>query len=57
MDLSGGYSEGSDGSDGLDGGAIGGAKGRERKKMFKEEHCSPGSNDVEGSCLDDDIVI
>jgi len=38
---------------GLDGGAQGGA----RKRMYKNEHCSPGDNDVEGSCLDDDIVI
>ena len=28
-----------------------------RKKMYKPEHCSPGENDVDGSCLDDDIVI
>ena len=28
-----------------------------RNKMYKSEHCSPGENDVDGSCLDDDIVI
>jgi hypothetical protein len=36
---------------------TGGARGGARKKMFKPEHCSPGENDVDGSCLDDDIVI
>ena len=41
----------------LDGGAVGGANGVARKRMYKSEHCSPGENDVEGSCLDDDIVI
>lgn len=41
----------------LDGGSIGGAKGIDRKRMYKGKHCSPGINDVEGSCLDDDIVI
>ena len=25
--------------------------------MYKKDECSPGKNDVEGSCLDDDIVI
>jgi hypothetical protein len=44
-------------NNGLNGGAVGGARGRERKRMFKGEHCSPGENDVDGSCLDDDIVI
>ena len=39
------------------GGAIGGSQGGARKKMFKNNECSPGKNDVEGSCLDDDIVI
>ena len=35
----------------------GGARGGARKKMFKSKHCSPGESDVDGSCLDDDIVI
>lgn len=39
------------------GGAVGGSQGGARKKMYKDEHCSPGESDVEGSCLDDDIVI
>ena len=39
------------------GGAIGGARGGARKKMFNEKHCSPGESDVSGSCLDDDLVI
>ena len=42
---------------GFEGGAIGGAQGGARKAMFQKEHCSPGESDVEGSCLDDDIVI
>jgi hypothetical protein len=50
FDLNGGYDE-------LDGGAVGGSNGGARKRMYKEKHCSPGKNDVEGSCLDDDIVI
>ena len=50
MDLEGGYEN-------LDGGAVGGANGGARKRMYKEKHCSPGENDVIGSCLDDDIVI
>ena len=64
MDLEGGYSdlEGGDsdlegGYSDLEGGAVGGANGKERKRMYKGDHCSPGKNDVEGSCLDDDIVI
>lgn len=36
---------------------LGGAKGKKRKEMYKKDECSPGKNDVEGSCLDDDIVI
>lgn len=32
-------------------------KSKTGKKMYKPEHCSPGENDVNGSCLDDDIVI
>ena len=48
MDLIGGDFNGS-----LEGGSQGGA----RKRMYKEKHCSPGNSDVEGSCLDDDIVI
>jgi len=39
------------------GGSVGGANGGARKKMFKKEQCSPGENDVNGSCLDDDIVL
>ena len=39
------------------GGAIGGARGGARKKMFNDKHCSPGESDVSGSCLDDDLVI
>ena len=35
----------------------GGAKGSARKRMYKSKHCSPGESDVDGSCLDDDIVI
>ena len=42
---------------GFEGGAIGGAQGGARKAMFQRRHCSPGESDVEGSCLDDDIVI
>ena len=42
---------------GYQGGAVGGSQGGARKKMYKDEHCSPGENDVDGSCLDDDIVI
>ena len=38
-------------------GSVGGANGGARKKMFKKEQCSPGENDVNGSCLDDDIVL
>ena len=53
--LEGGYDEILDG--GSQGGAVGGANGGARKRMYKEKHCSPGENDVEGSCLDDDIVI
>ena len=33
-------------------GATGGANGKERKRMYKKEQCSPGDNDVDGSCLD-----
>ena len=51
MDLIGGYK--SNLGDSLEGGSHGGA----RKRMYKPKHCSPGNNDVEGSCLDDDIVI
>ena len=51
MDLIGGYKSNSEGS--LEGGSQGGA----RKRMYKPKHCSPGNSDVEGSCLDDDIVI
>ena len=36
---------------------VGGSQGGARKKMYKDNHCSPGESDVEGSCLDDDIVI
>ena len=54
-DLGGGYDENLGG--GAQGGAVGGANGGARKRMYKEKHCSPGENDVEGSCLDDDIVI
>lgn len=43
--------------DGSVGGSVGGARGKERKIMYKEKHCSPGENDVEGSCLDDDILL
>ena len=64
MELEGGYSNnkldgGYDGNldGGAQGGAVGGANGGARKRMYKEKHCSPGENDVEGSCLDDDIVI
>jgi hypothetical protein len=53
----GGYQGATGGSQGSQGGAIGGSQGGARKKMFKSNHCSPGKNDVEGSCLDDDIVI
>lgn len=53
--LEGGYDENLDG--GAQGGAVGGASGGARKRMYKEKHCSPGENDVIGSCLDDDIVI
>ena len=34
-----------------------GKRHKTRNKMYKPEHCSPGENDVDGSCLDDDIVI
>tara|TARA_B100000902_G_C27257021_1_gene888446 strand:+ start:650 stop:1603 length:954 start_codon:yes stop_codon:yes gene_type:complete len=55
INLESGYYENLDG--GSQGGAVGGANGGARKRMYKEKHCSPGENDVEGSCLDDDIVI
>ena len=55
FNLEGRYEEHLDG--GALGGAVGGANGGARKRMYKEKHCSPGENDVEGSCLDDDIVI
>lgn len=35
----------------------GGARGGARKRMYKSKHCSPGENDIEGSCLDDNIII
>ena len=35
------------------GGAIGGA----RKKMYKEKHCSPSKCNVQGSCLDSDLIL
>ena len=47
------YLIGGDFNGSLEGGAHGGA----RKKMYNHKHCSPGNSDVEGSCLDDDIVI
>lgn len=57
--LDGGYDDnlGGGAQGGAIGGAIGGANGGARKRMYKEEHCAPGENDVEGSCLDDDIVL
>jgi hypothetical protein len=48
-DIDGGYIK----TNSLEGGARGGA----RKKMYKSNHCSPGERDVEGSCLDNDIII
>jgi len=59
MELEGGCSNNKleGGYDDLEGGAVGGANGGARKRMYREKHCSPGENDVEGSCLDDDIVI
>jgi len=56
INLDGGYYD-NDLDGGSNGGAQGGANGGARKRMYKEKHCSPGENDVEGSCLDDDIVI
>jgi hypothetical protein len=50
--MDGGYMDG-----GNIGGAVGGSQGGARKKMYKDKHCSPGKSDVDGSCLDDDIVI
>ena len=41
----------------LDSSLEGGSQGGARKRMYKQKHCSPGDSDVEGSCLDDDIVI
>ena len=35
----------------------GGSRGGARKKMYKSKHCSPGNNNVGGSCLDGDIII
>ena len=29
-------------------GGTGGANGKERKRMYKKEQCSPGDNDVDG---------
>ena len=57
--LDGGYDDnlGGGAQGGAIGGAVGGANGGARKIMYKKEQCSPGENDVEGSCLDDDIVI
>jgi len=39
------------------GGARGGAHGGARAEMFKKKECSPGDNDVMGSCLDDELVL
>lgn len=39
------------------GGARGGAQGGARKEMFKNKECSPGENDVNGSCLDDELIL
>ena len=41
----------------FNGSLEGGSQGGARKRMYKHNHCSPGNSDVEGSCLDDDIVI
>ena len=55
------YHQGIDGlnreDDEFIGGAIGGSQGGARKKMFKNKECSPGKNDVEGSCLDNSIIL
>ena len=37
----------------LQGGSYGGA----RKRMFHPKHCSPSDNDVNGSCLDSELII
>lgn len=35
----------------------GGSEGLKRKEMYKKDECSPGENDVDGSCLDDELLI
>ena len=35
----------------------GGARGGARKEMYKEKNCSPKKSNVEGSCLDDDMIL
>ena len=38
------------------GGFEGGTEGGARERMYIKGHCSPGDSDVEGSCLDDDLL-
>ena len=34
----------------------GGARGGARKKMYKEKHCSPKKSNIDGTCLDKDLI-
>ena len=34
----------------------GGARGGARKKMYKEKNCSPKKSNIDGSCLDKDLI-
>jgi hypothetical protein len=46
-----------DSSDHVGGGTGGGSKGIERSVMYKDENCSPGESDVNGSCLDSEMIM
>ena len=45
------------GEDKYIGGAVGGAKCNLRKRMYIKKHCSPGESNVNGSCLDDNMIL
>tara|TARA_B100000745_G_C20042104_1_gene355179 strand:- start:443 stop:829 length:387 start_codon:yes stop_codon:yes gene_type:complete len=34
----------------------GGARGGARKKMYKGKHCSPKESNIDGTCLDADLI-
>lgn len=46
-----------DSSDHEGGGIGGGSKGIERSSMYKDKNCSPGESDVNGSCLDSEMIL